>query len=136
MPFMLRAGTFRLMFQRVSDLSIVIFRCRSTLFIQNRKAAFVLVIDHSSKLGVCDNVILARYSSDVVRGVGIACGLDHTVVVVEREFILQPVDQCALVKWHVTLEQLAVEWNEKRLRRASAMALSAATLESPFPAPI
>ena len=31
MPFMLWAGTFRLMFQRVLDLSIVIFRCRSTL---------------------------------------------------------------------------------------------------------
>ena len=30
MPFMLRAGTVRLMFQRVLDLSIVIFRCRST----------------------------------------------------------------------------------------------------------
>ena len=30
MSFMLREGTFRLMFQRALDLSIVIFRCRST----------------------------------------------------------------------------------------------------------
>ena len=69
--------------------------------IQNRKAAFVLVIDHSSQLRMCDHVIYERYASDVIRGVGIACGLDHTVVAVERQFILEPVDQCALVKWRV-----------------------------------
>ena len=78
--------------------------------IQNRKAAFVLVIDHSSPLGVYEHVLLKRYASDVVRGGGIACGLDHTVLVVECFFILEPVGQCALVKWHLALEQLEVEW--------------------------
>ena len=41
------------------------------------------------------------------------CGLDHTAVIVECEFILEPVAQCALVKWHVALEQLEVEWGEE-----------------------
>ena len=36
--------------------------------------------------------------------------LDHRIVDVEHEVILEPVAQCALVKWHVTLEQLEVEW--------------------------
>ena len=58
MPFMLRAGTFRLMFQRVLDLSIVIFRCR--------KAAFVLVVDHSGQLWQSEHVVLEKYTSDVV----------------------------------------------------------------------
>ena len=62
MPFMLRAGTFRLMFQRVLDLSIVIFRCR----IQDRKVAFVLVVDHSGQLWQSDHVVLEGYAPDVV----------------------------------------------------------------------
>ena len=61
MPFMLRAGTFRLMFQRVLDLSIDIFPV-----IQDRKAAFVLVVDHSGQLWQSDHVVLERYYSDVV----------------------------------------------------------------------
>ena len=36
-------------------------------------------------------------------------------VVVEREFILEPVAQCVLVKWHVALEQLEVEWDEEAI---------------------
>ena len=44
-----------------------------------------------------------------------------------------PVAQWALVKWHMALEQLEVEWDEKGVPRASAMVLSVATLESPFP---
>ena len=40
---------------------------------------------------------------------GIACVLDHTAVVVEREFILEPVAKCALVKWHVAFQQLEVQ---------------------------
>ena len=55
MPFMLRAGMFRLMFQRVLDLSI-----------QDRKAAFVLVVDHSGQLWQNDHVVLESYASDVV----------------------------------------------------------------------
>ena len=34
--------------------------------IQVRKAAFVLVVDHSSQLGVCDHVIHERYAVDIV----------------------------------------------------------------------
>ena len=91
--------------------------------IQNRKAALVLVIDHSSQLGVCDHVILEKYASDVVCVVGIVCGLDHTVVIVEREFILEPVTQCALVKWLVALKQLEVEWDEKAISESISVCL-------------
>ena len=42
--FMLRAGTFRSIFQRVFELSIVIFRCRSTRSYRiKRRPAFVLL---------------------------------------------------------------------------------------------
>ena len=41
--------------------------------------------------------------------------LDHTAVVVKSELILEPVAQCALVKWHVALEQLEVEWSEEAI---------------------
>ena len=40
---------------------------------------------------------------------------DHTAVVVKRELIVGPVAQCALVNWHVALEQLKVEWDEEAI---------------------
>ena len=40
---------------------------------------------------------------------------DHTAVVVKIELILGPVAQCALVNWHVALEQLKVEWDEEAI---------------------
>ena len=109
MPFMLRADTFRLM---PEDVRLVHchFPVQQYPVILDRKAAFVLAVDHSVQLWRSDLYVLERYASDVVRG-----GLDHTVVVVEREFILEPVAQCALVKWHVALEQLEVQWGEEAI---------------------
>ena len=65
---MLRAGTFRLMFQRVSDLSIAFFLLPVPQYpvIQDRKAAFVLVVDRSGLLWQSDHVVLERYTSNVV----------------------------------------------------------------------
>ena len=65
MPFMLQAGTFRLMFQRVLDLSIVIFRCRSTRSyrIARRPLYWLSIVRASSG---SDHVVLERYASDVV----------------------------------------------------------------------
>ena len=83
--------------------------------IQDCKAAFVLVVDRSGQLWQSGHVVLERYTSDVVQGVDIACGLDHTAVVVKHELILEPVAQCALVKWHVALEQPEVEWGEEAI---------------------
>ena len=85
--------------------------------IQDRKAAFVLVVDHSGQLWQSDHVVLERYTSDVVCGVDIACGLDHTAVVVKHELILEPVAQCALVKWDVALMQLEVEFGEEAITK-------------------
>ena len=48
---------------------------------------------------------------DVVRGVGITFGPDHAVVVVEGKFILQAVPEHALIKRHVSLEQIEIQWN-------------------------
>ena len=59
--------------------------------IQDRKAAFVLVVDHAGQLWLSDYFVLQTDVLNTVRGVGITCGLDHTAVVVEREFILEPV---------------------------------------------
>ena len=42
---------------------------------------------------------------------------EATDVVVKRELILEPVAQCALVKWHVALEQLEVEWDEEAITK-------------------
>ena len=63
MPFMLRAGTFRLMFQRVLDLSIPVPQYP---VVQDRKAAFLLVVDHSGQLWQSYHVVLERYTSVVV----------------------------------------------------------------------
>ena len=41
--------------------------------------------------------------------------MDHTAVVVKSELIHEPVAQWALVKWHVALEQLEVEWSEEAI---------------------
>ena len=41
--------------------------------------------------------------------------MDHTIVDVKRELILEPVAQCALVKWQVALEQLEVEWGAEAI---------------------
>ena len=38
-------------------------------------------------------------------------------VVVKRELILEPVAQCALVKWHVAPEHLEVEWGEEAITK-------------------
>ena len=81
------------------------------------QGGFVLVVDHSGQLWQSDYVVLERYTSDVVSGVDIACGLDHTAVVVKRVLILEPVAQCALVKWHVALEQLGVKWGEEAITK-------------------
>ena len=47
--------------------------------------------------------------SHAVGGVGIACGPDHAAVVVEGQFVLQPVSQRALIERHVALEQLEIK---------------------------
>ena len=56
-PFMLRAGTLRLIFQRVSLLSAD-FAVAQYPVIQDRKAAPVLIGDHASQLWLCDDLIL------------------------------------------------------------------------------
>ena len=81
------------------------------------QGGLLLVVDRSGQLWQSDHVVLERFTSNVVRGVDIACGLDHTAVIVKRELILEPVAQCALVKWHVALEQLEVEWGEEAITK-------------------
>ena len=41
--------------------------------------------------------------------------VDHMDVVVKGELILEPIARCALVKWHVNLEQLEVEWGKEAI---------------------
>ena len=104
MPFMLRAGTFRLMFQRLLDLSIVIFRCRSTRSyrIARRPLYWLSIIRASS------GCVPMSYSREMPP-MWYEASTSPTIVVAEREFILEPVAQCTMVKWRVALEQLDVE---------------------------
>ena len=117
---MLRAGTLRLIFQRVSLLSLLIFRC-------------LRIRSWGSQSGRCTDwrssepALAAWRSHNVVWGVGIACGPNCAAVVVEAEFVLQPVSKRALVERHVALEQLEIE------RDVEAVA---ATVSSLFPAPM
>ena len=74
--------------------------------IQDREAAVVLIGDHSGQLWLSDNFVLQTDVFNTERGVGITCGLDHAAVVVEGEFILEPV---ALGERHVALEQLEIK---------------------------
>ena len=60
MPFMLRAATFRLMFQRALELSIVIFRCRSTRQ-TGSQGGLCTVVDYWASSGR----VTISYSSDV-----------------------------------------------------------------------
>ena len=77
--------------------------------IQDRKAAFVLVVDHAGQLWLSDHFVLQTDFSNTVRGVGITCGLDHAAVVVKGEFIFEAVSERALVKLHEAFQQLEIK---------------------------
>ena len=62
--------------------------------------AGILVANRTGQLWLQTDIL------DVVRGVGIICGPDHSVVVVEDEFILQAVPERALIERHVALWQI------------------------------
>ena len=66
MPFMLRAGTFRFYVPEGVRLVHCHLPEQTEDRIQNRRAAFVLVVDHSGQLWQTDHVVLERYTSDVV----------------------------------------------------------------------
>ena len=76
---------------------------------EDREAAVLLIGVHASQLWLCDDLILYTDVFNVVCGVGIACGPNCAAVVVEGEFVLQPVSKRALIERHVALEQLEIK---------------------------
>ena len=73
--------------------------------------AGILVANRTGQLWLGHHVALQTDILDVVRGVGIIRGPDHSVVVVEGEFILQAVPERALIERHVALEQVEIQWD-------------------------
>ena len=101
--------------------------------VQDCEACGILVANHAGQLWLGHHVVLQDDVLDVVRGVGITRGPDHAVVVVKGEFILQAVPERALIERRVALEQIEIQWDVESIV-VSAMALSAATDASLFPA--
>ena len=82
--------------------------------VQDCEASGILVANRAGQLWLGHHVVLHADVLDVVRGVGIIRGPDHAVVVVvvvEVEFILQAVPDCALIERHVALGQIEIQWD-------------------------
>lgn len=77
---MLRAATFRFIFQKVLLLPLLIYG--GIVRGHTRwQCGLVMVVDHAGQVGVSDHVKLQTDDLNVKRGV--ICGLDHADVVVK-----------------------------------------------------
>ena len=90
------------------DPSIAVY-----VVIQDGQTAGILVRNHPGELGLGDHIKLKVDVCHAVASSSVAHRLDHFVIPVRIYLELEPVAKGCLVKGHVALEQLKVEWDVK-----------------------